>query len=100
MICRKRFQSTSPENFCRGDVLSPLARYTRINWPPNKDSMINLDPKTETLVLSDDFESWARDINNWSLDFVVVAKYPAFANRAWINGNGATGGFREDIRAF
>jgi hypothetical protein len=67
------------------DAIILLARHTRINWAQNKGSMITIDPITSTLLLSDGFEAWAMDINNWSLDRGILSELPAFADKAWID---------------
>jgi hypothetical protein len=50
------------------------------------DAMITFNPTLDTLVFSTEFETWAADINNWSLDQAILSKLPALADKAWIKG--------------
>ncbi|KAF2671439.1 hypothetical protein BT63DRAFT_423637 [Microthyrium microscopicum] len=88
-----------PSSIGHGDVQSFFASHTHINWPSTHGDMLCIDPTTESLALSDEFESWAKDINNWSLDSAVEEHYPTIATMAWVKINGQVD-FQEDMQAF
>jgi hypothetical protein len=61
--------------------------------------MLCIDPNTDLIALSKEFENWAIDINNWSLDPAVEEQYPTIATMAWVKINGDMD-FQEDMEAF
>jgi hypothetical protein len=79
-----------------------LGRLSRLNWNRDFEGMTMIDPTTETLGLSPQFEAWAKDLNNWWLDIEILIEFPALAGRAWIKVNTLREEmeYEEDLRWF
>jgi len=82
------------------DFLALLSRCSNINWSAENGDMICINPMTDALVLSNAFDRWSKDINNWSLQRSMAVKFPALADKAWIKGEDTETEYDESVRAF
>ncbi|KAF2666194.1 hypothetical protein BT63DRAFT_416597 [Microthyrium microscopicum] len=84
---RDHFIKLAPDVSSHTNIVSQLMQHTHLNWPHNQQDMVLINPLSGTLIIREDFEVWAKDINNWSLNSTILKHFPALEHKAWIKNH-------------
>lgn len=71
-----------PEQVGASSELGPFfSSFISANWPYPPAHLIDVEPATDAIKLSSQFEQYVVDLDNWSLDSALVTMFPSLGDK-------------------